>query len=65
MFLPQETGTFDNIEKEPLRVTPKMEEICTLYVYQEYLLCLQFKASGSFLQTYTNFVAQQLKFFSL
>ena len=42
-----------------------MEEICTLYVYQEYLLCLQFKASGSFLQTYTNFVEQQLKFFSL
>ena len=40
---------------------PKIEKICILYIYREYLLCLQFNASGSFSQKYINFVKQQIK----
>ena len=33
-----------------------------LYIYREYLLCLQSSVSGSFLQKCSNFVEQRLKF---
>ena len=40
---------------------PKIEKICILNTYREYLVCLQTNPSGSFLQTYINFVEQRLK----
>ena len=40
---------------------PKIEKICILYIYWEYLLCMQSNASGSFLQICINFV-ERLKF---
>ena len=41
---------------------PKIEKICILYFYREYLLCLESNASASFLlQKCINFV-EQLKF---
>ena len=50
VFFPQEAGAFqNNIEKEPQKPHPKSKKICTLYIYIEYLLCLQSNASGSFL----------------
>ena len=55
----QEAGAFgSNIEKEPQKPCPKLTKICVLYIYREYLLCLQFNASGSFLQKCSNFVEQ-------
>ena len=39
-----------------------MKKICIIYVYSEYLLCLQSNASESFSQTSHNFVEQRLKF---
>ena len=49
-FLPQEAGAFgNNIEKETTKTTPKIAKICILYIYREYMLCLQSNASGSFL----------------
>ena len=47
--------------KRTAKATPKIEKICILYIYREYLLCLQSNASGSFLQKYI-FVEQRLKF---
>ena len=41
---------------------PKIEKICILYIYREYLLYLQSNASGRFLQKCINFVEQRLKF---
>ena len=65
-FLPQEAEAFgNNIEKEPQKRRPKLKtNICILYIYiyREYLLCLQPNASGSFLQKCINFVEQQFKF---
>ena len=60
IFLPQEFGAFGNdIKKEPQKqTTPKIEKICILYIYREYLLYLQSNPSGSFLQKYINFVEQ-------
>ena len=62
-FLAQEAGAFgNNIGKEPQKTTPKIEKICILYIYREYLLCLQSNASGSFLQKCINFVKQRFNF---
>ena len=62
IFLPQEVGAFgNNREKEPQNARPKLKKICILYIYREYLLCLQSNASDSFLQTCINFVEQRLK----
>ena len=62
-FLPQEAGVFgNNTEKKLQKPQPKIEKICILYVYREYLFCLQSNASGSFFQKCINFVEQQLKF---
>ena len=44
------------------KATPKIEKLCILHVYREYLLWLHSNASRSFLQTFSNFVEQQLKF---
>ena len=33
-----------------------------MYIYREYLLCLQSNASGGFLQKYINFKEQRLRF---
>ena len=63
--LPQEAGAFGNtIEKEPQKPRPKLKKICTLYIYNEYLLCLQSNASDYFLRKCVNFVEQRctLKF---
>ena len=50
IYVPQEAGTFGkSIEKEPQKPRPKLKKICILYIYREYLLCLQSNASGSFL----------------
>ena len=38
-------------------------QICILYIYGKYLLCLQSNASGSFLQACINFAEQELNFF--
>ena len=62
MFLPQEAGTFGNTIKGTAKATLKIEIICILYIYKEYLLCLQSSAGGSSLQKRINFVKQQLKF---
>ena len=56
-FLPQEAGAFENnIEIESQKPRPKLKKICILYVYREYLPCLQSNANGSFLQKCINFV---------
>ena len=47
--------------KGTAKATPKIEKICILYIYREYLLCLQSNASDSFLQKCINFVEQPLK----
>ena len=48
-FLPQEAGDFgSDIEKEPQKSCPKLRKICILYIYREYLICLQSNVSGSF-----------------
>ena len=50
-FLPHEAEAFgNNIKKGTAKATLKIEKICVLYIYNEYLLCLQYNASGSFLQ---------------
>ena len=36
--------------------------MCILYIYREYLLCLQSNANGRFLEKSTNSVEQQLRF---
>ena len=41
---------------------PKVEKICILYIYREYLLCLQSNASDSLLEECINSVEQRLKF---
>ena len=41
---------------------PKIGKICVLYIYREYLLCLQTNEGGSFLQKCINFVERLLKF---
>ena len=52
IFLSQEVGASgNNIEKEPQKPRPRLKKYI-LSIYREYLLCLQFNASGSFLQTY-------------
>ena len=40
----------------------KFEKICMLYIYGEYLLCLQSNANVTFLQKCIIFVDQRLKF---
>ena len=63
IFWPQEAGAFgNNIEKKPQKPHPKLKKICILYIYREHLLCLQFSASGSFLQKCIKFADQRLKF---
>ena len=62
IFLPQEAGAFGNNRKGIVKTTLKIEKICILHIYREYLLCLQSNASGSFLQKCINFVEQRLKF---
>ena len=64
MFLPQEAGAFGKyIEKKPEEeATQKIEKIYILYIYREYLLCLQSNASDSLLQKCTNFVKPPLRF---
>ena len=60
--LPQEAGAFgNNIKKDPQRPRPKTEKICILFIYREYLLCLQSNVSSSFFQKYINFVEERLK----
>ena len=41
---------------------PRIEKICILYIYREYLLCLQSNASGILLHKCINFAEQQLIF---
>ena len=48
IFLPLEARTFGNNRKEPTQATPNIEKIYILYIYTEYLICLQSNASGSF-----------------
>ena len=47
-FLPQKAGAFGNNTKGTAKATLKIEKICILYIYGEYLLCLQSNTSGSF-----------------
>ena len=63
IFLPQNAGAFGKHRKGTAEITPKIEKICILYVYREYLLCLQSNASGSFLQKCIDFVQQWQKCF--
>ena len=49
-------------QKRNPKATTKIEKICILYIYREYLLCLQSNASDIFLQKCVNFVEQRLKF---
>ena len=61
-FLPQKAGAFgNNIGKKLQKPRPKLKKICNLYIYREYLLCLQSNSSG-FLQKYISFAEQQLNF---
>ena len=48
--------------KGTAKATNKNEKTCILYIYREYLLCLQSNASGSFLQKCINFAEHRLKF---
>ena len=48
----------ENNRQRDTKATPKIEKICILNIYREYLLSLQSNASGSFFQTYINFVEQ-------
>ena len=49
IFLPQEAGAFGKKHRKgTVKATPKIEKIFILYADREYLLCLQFKANGSF-----------------
>ena len=59
-FLPQEAGAFgNNMEKTTQKSRSKFfKKICILYIYREYLTCLQFNASDGFLQTCIDFVEQ-------
>ena len=41
IILPQEAGA--------AKTTPKIDKVCILYIYREYLLCLESNAAGSFL----------------
>ena len=53
--LSQEAGASGiNIEKEPQKLHLRLKKYI-LNIYREYLLCLEFNASGSFLQTSINF----------
>ena len=62
-------GFWKKHRKGTAKATPKTAKICILYIlyvyhiYREYLFYLQSNASDNFLQTCTNFVEQQLKFF--
>ena len=42
--------------KGSAKATPKIEKICILCIYKEYLFCLQSNESGNFLQKSINFV---------
>ena len=58
-FLQHDAKAFgSNIGKEPQRSRLKLKNMYIIYIYSEYLLRLQPNASGSFLQTYINFVEQ-------
>ena len=48
--------------KGTVKVTLKIRNICVLYIYREYLLCLQSNASGKFLKTSICLGAWRLKF---
>ena len=48
--------------KRPAEATLKIEKKYWLNIYREYLFCLEFNASDSFLETCINFVEQRLKF---
>ena len=61
-FLPQEAGAFgNNTERELQKPRPKLK-IFILYIYREYLLCLQSIPSGRFLQKCINFLQKCLNF---
>ena len=63
IFLPQEAGAFGKKHRKgTTKATPKIEKICILRIYREYLLYLQSSASGSFLPKCIYFVEQRLKF---
>ena len=49
-------------EKETAKATPKIENICVLYIQREYMLCLQSNANGSFFKKSINFVEQRPTF---
>ena len=61
---------FYHKKQELLEITKKRNwkshapnwKICVLYIYREYLLCLQFNASVNFWQKCINFVEQRLTF---
>ena len=57
-FLPQEVELLETTAK----ATPKIEKICILHIYREYLLCVQCNSSGSFFKKCINFAEQRLKF---
>ena len=61
-FLSQEARAFGNNRKQTAKATSKIEEICMLYIYREYLLCVQSIESGNFLQRCINFVEQRVMF---
>ena len=48
--------------KRSVKTMRKIEKVCILYIYREYLISLQSNTSGRFLQKCTYFVEQKLKF---
>ena len=53
ILLPQEARAFgNNREKESQKPQPKLKKIFLLYIYGEYLLCLQSNASVFFGKMY-------------
>ena len=53
---------WNNVEKRSTKATPNIERTSILYIYREYLFCLQSNGNDSFLEKCINFVEQRLKF---
>ena len=63
MFFSTRSWSFWNLHRKgTAKATSKIEKICILYIYREYLLRLQSNASCSLLQKCINFLEQPLKF---
>ena len=53
-FLPEEAGAFrNNMKSKRKSHTQKLKKMSLLYIYRDYLFCLQSNASGNFLQDCT------------